>query len=83
MSAWLANYWYMVWAFLATGALVAFRMRRRGGDESILRRVMFALIPYSDPARSPQRQVSVRAAVFLSGAVLVVTFAYLLFLQSR
>ena len=83
MSAWLANYWYMVWAFVATGTLIAFRMRKRGGDESVRRRVMFALIPYSDPARSPQRQVSVRVAMFLGAAVLVVTFAYLLFLQSR
>jgi len=83
MSAWLAKYWYMVLALVATGALVAIRMRRRGGDESILRRFMFALVPYSDPAKSPQRQVSLRAAVFLGGAVLVFTFTYLLFLQAQ
>ena len=82
MSAWLAKYWYVVWALVATGALVAFRMRTRGGDEPFLRRFAFALFPHTDPTKWQQGQLSARTALFLGGGVLVFTLAYLLFLQS-
>ena len=83
MSSWLVRYWYMVWALVVTGALVAYRMRKRGGDEPVLRRVMFALFPYSDPGKEPQQRVSVLTAMLLGGGVLAVALTYLLFLQSE
>jgi hypothetical protein len=78
-----AKYWWLFWGLGATCALVIFRMRRRGGPESIPRRIMYALFPYADPVRSSQRQLSSHAAAFIGGGVLLFTLAYLLFLQSH
>ncbi len=83
MSSWLAHNWYMIWALVVTSAFVAYRMRKRGGEEPMLRRVIFALFPYSDPRRVPQQQLSMFTATLLGGGVLAVVLAYLLFLQSE
>jgi hypothetical protein len=83
MSQWLATYWWLVWALAVVGGLVAFRMRSRGGDEPALRRVMYALFPYSDPANRPQLQLSARSAILLGGGLVLVLIVSLVFLQSR
>ena len=77
-----AKYWWVFCGLGATCALVIFRMRRRGGPDSVPRRIMYALFPYADPVR-PQRQLSFRAAAFIGGGVLLFTLAYLLFLQAQ
>ena len=78
-----AKYWWVFCGLGATCALVIFRMRGRGGPESVPRRIMYALFPYADPVRAPQRQLSYRAAAFIGGGVLLFTLAYLLFLQAQ
>ena len=83
MSQWLINYWWLVWALAAVGGLVAFRMHRRGGDEPVLRRVMDALFPRSDPANRSQRHLSARSVILLGGGLVLVMFVYLVLLQSR
>jgi len=83
MSQWLMNYWWLVWALAAVGGLVAFRVHRRGGDEPVLRRVMYALFPRSDPANRPQRQLSARSVTLLGGGLVLVMFVYLVLPQSR
>ena len=83
MAQWFTNYWWLVWALAAVSGLVAFRIRRRGGDEPVLRRVIYALFPYSDPANRPQRQLSARSAILVGGGLVLVMIVYLVFLQSR
>ena len=83
MAQWLTNYWWLVWALAVVSGLVAFRIRRRGGNEPVLRRVMYALFPYSDPVYRPQRQLSSRSAILVVGGLVLAMIVYLLFLQSR
>jgi len=83
VTQWFMNYWWLVWALAVVGGLVAFRMRKRGGDESVLRRVMYALFPYSDPVNRPQRQLSAGFAILLGGGIVLFTIVYLVFLESR
>ena len=78
-----AKYWWLIWALGATCALVIFRMRKRGGSESVPRRIVYALFPQTDPVKSPQQKLSPRAAAFVGGGALLATLAYLLFLQSH
>jgi hypothetical protein len=78
----ITKYWWLLLAFGAVSALVVFRMRKRGGVESISRRVFYALFPYADPERSPQLQLSGPAAALIGGGVLLVSLLFL-FLQSR
>jgi hypothetical protein len=77
------NYWWLVWSFAVIGGLVAFRMRKRGGNEAIPRRVMYALLPYSDPAKQPQRQLSARSAILLGSCLVLFMIVYLVFVQSH
>ena len=79
----ISKYWWLIWAFVAAGALVAMRMRSRGGAESIPTRIFYALFPHADPEKSPQRQLSGLGAVPIGGGVLLVALGYLLFLQSH
>lgn len=83
MTKWLKEYWWLVWGLASVSALVAFRMRRRGGREAILRRIMYALFPYSDPTDRPQRELSARFAIFFGGGIVLFTLLYLAFLESR
>jgi len=83
MAQWFTNYWWLVWALAAVSGLVAFRIRRRGGDEPVLRRVIYALFPNSDPGNRPQRRLSARSAVLVGGGLVLVMIVYFVFLQSR
>ena len=83
MSGWLANHWWLAWAFVVVGGLVAVRMRRRGGDEPVLRRLMYALFPVSDPAIRKQRHVSAFSGILLGGGLGMLMIAFILLTQSR
>ena len=82
MYQWIAHYWWLVWAVAAVVALTILRMRWRGGNESIPRRIMYALFPYSDPTKLPLRQLSARFAFVIGGCVILTVILYLAFLQS-
>jgi hypothetical protein len=82
MSQWFTSYWWLICALAAAGGLVAFRMRRRGGDESALRRVMYGLFPYTDPANQPQRRLSARSTILLGCGLILWMTVYLVFLQA-
>jgi hypothetical protein len=83
MTEWFKNWWWLVWAFAFAAALVAFRMRGRGGREPALRRIMYALFPFADPAVRPQRTLSGRFAIFLGTGIVLLSLLYLGYLESR
>jgi len=83
MDAWLANYWWLLTGLGATGALVIYRVRRRGGSEPLWRRIEYALFPNTDPAIKPQRMLSPLSIVVIGGALLLILFVNLLILESR
>jgi hypothetical protein len=81
MSSWLANFWWMLWAFVAVAGLITYRIRRRGGDEPLLRRIEYALFPSTDPAYKPQRQLSALAIILIGGGLLLIMFVNLFLLH--
>lgn len=59
----LRQYWWLIWGLGASAGIVGYRLKRRGGDEPLLRRIVFVAKPSADPAsreydrRSPGRMV--------------------------
>lgn len=83
MSSWLTDYWWLFWAVAAVSALVVYRMRTRGGSEHVLRRIMYALLPASDPVNRPQRQLSLLAATLIGGGLLLALILNLVLREIR
>jgi len=83
IEQWIANYWWLVFGLVTAGTLIAFRMRKRGGTEHVLRRAIFAAFPSSDPALASRAQLSGRSALLVALAVLAISLAYLFFIQSN
>lgn len=69
MGEWIARNWWMLWALFVVATLVAYRMRRRGGDEFFLRRIVFALFPQSDPANPHRREVTPVTIMLVLGGI--------------
>lgn len=65
MGEWVAKYWWMLWALFCVVAIVVYRVRKRGGKESLLRRIVFALLPDTDPVSSRRREVAPAVAITL------------------
>jgi len=82
MISWLATWWWLLWACGALTALIAYRIAKRGGSEPLLRRIEYALIPATDPAARPQRQLSTRAAILIGGALVLLVLLNLLLLHN-
>lgn len=76
MLEWLKEYWWLVWAAIAGPGLIALNVRARGGDESLPRRVLYALVWRTDPRNRPRRDMSA-----LSIVLIVVGVAAALLLQ--
>lgn len=72
---WLGEHWWLLWALFAISALVAYRLRRDGGEASLPRRIVSALFSFS--AKDPQRREVTPAMIVLvfSGGVLVAVAA--------
>ena len=64
MVEWIARNGWVAWPIFVVLAVVVFRMRGRGGDEFLLRRILFALFPPADPC-SAGRGAITPMAVFL------------------
>jgi hypothetical protein len=77
MEAWLARYWWLVWSLVAFTALVTYRIRRRGGDESLPARVVYALCPDTDPENKNRRQVTPLAFILVAVGMVIVLIAIL------
>lgn len=48
----LRDYWWLFWGLAASGGVVWYRLKRRGGDEPLLRRIVFVAKPITDPTSS-------------------------------
>ena len=46
----LQEYWWLLWGIAAPIAIVWYRLKRRGGDEPLLRRTILVANPIVDPA---------------------------------
>jgi hypothetical protein len=75
MGEWLAKYWWLLWAFFVVVVIVTFRMRKRGGDESTLRRAWFALFPDAAPANPHRREVTTTQLVLVGAGLLACALA--------
>ena len=84
MISWLATWWWLIWACGALTALIAYRVAKRGGNEPLLRRIEYALIPATDPANArPRGQLSPRAAILIGGALVLLVLLNLLLLHNN
>ena len=61
----------MIWGIFAASFFVAWRVRQRGGDESLFTRIRYALISNSDPANECRRVVSSRSIVIIGIGLLL------------
>jgi len=59
-----ATDWWIAWPILWLIAYVVYRVRKRGGDEPLARRIEYTLLPHTDPANS-QRRESTRRQVMI------------------
>jgi len=75
MGEWWAKYWWLLWALFVAVAIVTFRMRKRGGDESILRRIWLALFPDADPENPRRREVTTTQLVLVGTGLLASALA--------
>jgi hypothetical protein len=71
MPEWLEQNWYWVFGMIALVAWIAIRVRLRGGDESMWRRILYAAEPDMDPRGKPQAKLS-RLGVVMVVAIVVV-----------
>lgn len=78
MTQWFATHGWMAWVLFALLAIVVQRLRRRGGDEPLLRRIEYALFPHTAPANPNRREVTVGMVVLVAGGL--VAIALLLFI---
>lgn len=69
---WIRTYWWMAWGVFATSALVARRLRQRGGDESLFTRIRYALISSSDLANENRRDISGLSIVIIGIGLLLI-----------
>ena len=72
MTRWIATHGWMLWALVTVPALVVYRLRKRGGDESLLRRIEYALIPNADPANRNRREMRPGMLVLVAGGLAVI-----------
>ncbi|MCG6118762.1 MAG: hypothetical protein MEQ07_11320 [Aquimonas sp.] len=75
----LENYWWALWAVPVAAFIVWRRLAERGGDEPLLRRIVYVSRPVSDP-RSRRYVVGlpVRLLKLVFGGLLLVMLALLL-----
>lgn len=72
MIEWFAKYWWLLWALFVVVVIVVYRVRKRGGNEFLLRRIVFALFPHADPAGSYRREVTPVMITLIFGGLLVI-----------
>jgi hypothetical protein len=76
MDTWLVQYWWLIWGIAGSAAFIAYRVRRRGGDESLPRRLLHVLVPASDPDSEERKQLTPRALLLFGvGLLIVLLFA--------
>jgi len=79
MLQWIREYWFVLFGGFALCVIVSQRMRRRGGDESLLRRIEYALFPHTDPANPHRRDVTPGTIGLVAGGLVVIAL-FLLFI---
>ena len=78
MGQWLAANWWWVWALVGGSGFVAYRVHRRGGEESMPVRVLYALFPVLDPNSEERRQLTPRAVILVGLGLIIIAIASLL-----
>jgi hypothetical protein len=78
MKTWFIQNWWLVWGIVGSAAYIGYRVRSRGGDESLPRRVLYALAPVLDPESEERKQLTPRA-VFLFVVGLLILLLLMLF----
>ena len=66
----------MLWGFVAVAGLITYRIRRRGGDEPLLRRIEYALFPGSDPESPRWLGVTTLSFMLVAGGAVMVLVAF-------
>jgi hypothetical protein len=72
MGEWVANNWWWMLPMGIFPVLVALRVRRRGGDEPLGRRVVYALFPLLDAESETRRQLTPRVFILWAVGMLIV-----------
>ena len=79
METWLASNWYWLLPIVAGPALLAYKVHRRGGDESLPRRVLFTMFPILDSNSELRRKMTPLQVALLAIGMLVFLVAFVIF----
>jgi hypothetical protein len=74
-GGWLGGHWWLLWALFAVSALVAYRLRRDGGEGSLPRRIASALFSFSAKDSQRREVTALMIVLVFSGVVLVAVAA--------
>ena len=78
MGAWLRDNWWWIWGVGASSAYVAWRMRQSPTQGPLLRRILWALVPESNPDDPRYRPISAKSAWLIGAALVVAMLSFLL-----
>lgn len=84
MSGWLTENWWLVCGLTVITGLVIYRVQRRGGEEPVLRRLKYVLIPAIDPRNRNRPQLTLIGLLLLvMGIVLILAELVLVAVLNR
>jgi hypothetical protein len=72
---WLAEHWWLLWAPFAVSAIIAYRLRRDGGDGSLPRRIASPLFNLSGSRGARPREVTAPVIVLVFAGVVLAALA--------
>ena len=71
VERWFAGNWWWLLPSVGLAALIVFRVRRRGGDEPLGRRIVYAVVPPLDPKSEARRQFTWRTILIWVVAIIL------------
>ena len=64
MEDWFANNWWWVLPSVGMVSLVALKVRRRGGEETLPRRIFYSMFPVFDAKSETRRKLTPRVVIW-------------------
>jgi len=78
METWFANNWWWLWAIVAAVALLAYRVHARGGNESLVVRVLYTIAPVLDPGSEERKRMTPLAFALMGAGMIIVVVAFVM-----
>ena len=74
---WITQYWYLIFGIVGGASFIVIRMRRRGGAEPFLTRLLYSIVPLLDPQSEERKSLTPRALVLFVVALAILALVIL------